>query len=153
MQLTVPAAGTNTRVSVFGALDYATGTVTSHVADRADSETFIVFLEQVLAAYPERHLTVVLDNAGYHKSARVKAWFARHRSTMTVLSLPPYCPELNLIERVWRALKHQLACHRFWNDVTSLKDRTIYLLGHLVAHFHRGSRGGFQLCHNLGKST
>ena len=45
----MPAAGTNTRVSVFGALDYTTGAVTSHLAQRADSESFMAFLEQLLA--------------------------------------------------------------------------------------------------------
>ena len=148
IQLTVPAAGTNTRVSVFGALDYTTGAVTSHLAQRADSESFMAFLEQLLAAYPAQHLTIVLDNAGYHKSTQVKAWFARHRATITVLTLPPYCPELNLIERVWRALKHHLACHRFWNDVASLIERTTYLLTHLVARFHLGVHGGVRFCYN-----
>lgn len=152
-QLTVPAAGTNTRISVFGALNYATGVVTSQLAERADSAAFIAFLDKLVETSKNAPLTLVLDNAGYHKSTAVKAWFARHRATVTVLSLPPYCPELNLIERVWRALKHHLACHRYWNDVESLKQRTTYLLDHLIARFHLETPGGIQICHNLSEST
>jgi transposase len=149
----VPAAGTNRRISVFGALEYATGTVVSMVADQADGPHFIAFLEQVRDRYRGRPLILVMDNAGYHKSRLVKAWFARHVDRILVLTLPPYSPDLNLIERVWRLLKHQLACHRFWNDIESLRERVRFLLDHVVAHFHQPTRGGLRLCHYFHLST
>ena len=50
---------------------------------------------------------VVIDNASMHTSkaflARVPEWQSRG---LTFYHLPPYCPELNLIERLWRMIKY-----------------------------------------------
>lgn len=149
----MPAAGTNTRTSVLSALDYHTGTLTSLLAGRASSVEFQEFMELLCATYPEQHLHVVMDNASYHKSTVMQRWFRTHQDRMTVILLPPYSPELNLIERVFRFLKHQLACHRFWNDLAALQTRTQDLLDHIIAEFHRPETGGVRLCQNLSRSA
>lgn len=51
---------------------------------------------------------VVLDNASIHTSdefeERIEAWARRG---LTLKYLPPYCPELNLIEILWRKIKYE----------------------------------------------
>ena len=51
---------------------------------------------------------VVLDNAPIHTSqafqARIMDWF---RQGVGLHGLPPYSPELNLIEILWRKIKYQ----------------------------------------------
>jgi transposase len=55
-------------------------------------------------------LTVVLDNAPYQRCALVQE--CAHRLRIELLYLPPYSPNLNLIERFWRFVKKQcLYCH------------------------------------------
>lgn len=39
------------------------------------------------------------------------------------------------MERVWRWLKHGLACHRFWAEADTLRERAEALLGHVTARF------------------
>lgn len=89
-------------------------------APTADAAQFGVFLEQVAARWSDDHLVLVLDNASYHKTAEVRAWFADHAARITVVWLPTYSPQLNLIERVWRFVKSKLACHRHWHDLDRL---------------------------------
>ena len=107
-------------MSVFGALEYRSGTLTTMTAPTADAAQFGVFLEQVAARWPDDHLVLVLDNASYHKTAEVRAWFAERAARITVVWLPTYSPHLNLIERVWRFVKTKLACHRHWRDLDRL---------------------------------
>ena len=52
----------------------------------------------------------LLDNSGAHTAQRIR-WPEHVR----YVGLPPYCPELNAIERVWRDLKDDLAWQQFAN--------------------------------------
>ena len=52
---------------------------------------------------------LVMDNAAYHKSASALAALSLFEHRVMVIWLPPYCSDLNPIERFWRHLK-DLAC-------------------------------------------
>lgn len=97
-------------------MEYRSGELTTRQAPASTAVQFAAFLDQVVMRWPEDHLVLVLDNATYHKTATLRAWFAAHREQISVLWLPTYSPQLNLIERVWRFIKHKLACHHYWND-------------------------------------
>lgn len=75
----------------------------------------------------EQTTVVVLDNASCHTSnafqSCVERWAARG---LLIYHLPPYSPELNSIERLWRKLKHQLMPAESW-------ERFITLLGTLTS--------------------
>ena len=56
---------------------------------------------------PDRQAVVILDNAMVHRSKK----FRRHKlrwleQGLSVVYLPTYCPELNLIEILWRKVKY-----------------------------------------------
>lgn len=116
----IPAAGVNQRATIFGALEYRTGQVTSQIVPKAASATFATFVAQVVAQWQDAPIVLVLDNASYHKAADLRHWLREHADQVDVLWLPTYSPKLNLIERVWRFLKTRLACHRFWHDQPGL---------------------------------
>jgi len=107
-------------VSVFGALDYGSGRLETMTAPTADADRFGAFLTQVAARWSDDQLVLVLDNASYHKTAGLRAWFAARAARINVVWLPTYSPQLNLIERVWRFVKSKLACHRWWRDLDRL---------------------------------
>lgn len=90
------------------------------ITRRASAHEFGHFLTTLTRRWPTDHLVLVMDNAAYHKTAAIRSWLADHAERITVLWLPTYSPHLNLIERVWRFVKGKLACHRFWDDRTSL---------------------------------
>ena len=119
--MTVPAAGEDHRIAVYGAVDYATGRVVWQMASKQDGAGFAAFLEQLAQAWPEEDLVLVLDNVSYHRSAPMRIWWAAQVGRMLPFWLPAYAPNLNLLERVWRFLKQKLACHRFWSDREGLR--------------------------------
>lgn len=71
-----------------------------------DSGCFIAcvdaFCEQI-----SKPTVVILDNASFHKSATVKVRLAGWRAqNLRLVYLPPYSPELNLAEHIWKQLKY-----------------------------------------------
>ncbi|MFV0293670.1 MAG: transposase, partial [Paracoccus sp. (in: a-proteobacteria)] len=54
----------------------------------------------------KRRIHVIRDNAAYHKGQDVRDFLARPNCRIHLIQLPPYCPHLNPIERLW-ALMHQ----------------------------------------------
>ena len=53
--------------------------------------------EKILAAHPEGPVYVVCDNARYYQNKALTEWLADKR--LVQVFLPPYSPNLNLIER------------------------------------------------------
>ena len=72
-------------------------------ADRGNSTTFIQFLHQ-LRAHSKKTIVIIVDNATLHKSKKVDDFLRRHPDVF-ILYLPPYSPEYNPVEIVWRILK------------------------------------------------
>ena len=64
-----------------------------------------------------RHVVLVLDNAGWHTTGRLDV-----PSNMTRLPLPPYTPELNVVERLWHWLKDHEFSNRIYPDYDHLVD-------------------------------
>ena len=147
--LIVPAAGVDQRRAVFGALDYASGQLVWQLHDRKDGAAFAAFLEQVAQTWPEEDLLVVMDNVSYHRAPAVRTWWAAQAGRLIPFWLPVYAPTLNLIERIWRFLKHKLACHRFWADVAGLQAAAAALLDRIEAHFHTDQRPAIRLVPNF----
>lgn len=118
----VPSAGQNRKISAFGAVNYATGHLVWTLADRKNQHEFLRFLKRVLQAYPARRIVLVLDNVGYHKTAMIQSFFEEHRERLQVIWLPPYSPQLNRIERIWKHLKTRYVCNEFFGTLAKLKD-------------------------------
>jgi transposase len=116
-----PTAGDDHKCIVYGALDYASGRLFWQISPQKQSDEFARFLDQLAGIFPEESVVVALDNVGYHKSHTLRDQWQRLAASLTPYWLPAYAPQLNLIERLWRWLKAQLACHRWWNALDQLQ--------------------------------
>ena len=111
-QKRIPATqpGEKQKRHIFGGYNWKRDTVTWTVAKTKNSATFIDFLEELLVKkYPTGRVVLVMDNASYHKSASSLAALSLFEHRVMLIWLPPYCSDLNPIERFWRHLK-DLAC-------------------------------------------
>lgn len=48
--------------------------------------------------------------------------------------LPPYCPNLNLIERLWKFYKRKVLCQRYYATLEKMREATINFFGNLQAY-------------------
>jgi hypothetical protein len=94
--------------SVDGAVAPATGERCFLEWPYLHADTFQLFVDAFAQAFPDRVNILLLDNSGAHTAQRI-----RWPENLRCVWLPPYCPELNPIERVWRDLKDDLAWQQF----------------------------------------
>jgi transposase len=117
-QKIVPALqpGSKKHRHIFGAYSWNTDRISWQVSNWKNSTSFLEFLEYLLVqCYPSGRIVLVMDNVSYHKSAAVLAALSLFEHRLLIIWLPPYCPELNLIERYWKHLK-ELACANKLHD-------------------------------------
>jgi len=105
-QKTVLTPGKNQKRYLAGALNARTGRLTWVEADRKNSQLFILQLWQLVGRdYPQaKRIHLILDNYRIHSSLQTQAALARLGGRVVLHFLPPYCPDHNRIERVWRDL-------------------------------------------------
>ncbi len=92
---------------------------------------------------PEEFKVIVLDNGAFHKASRLGL-----PSNICLLFLPPYSPELNPVEMIWRWIKDRLANIAF-KSIESLSDAVADILKSLTADIVK-SITGWNLYTNAG---
>jgi transposase len=107
-QKTIPAfSGKREYLHVVGAYNWRSDTLPPLTLARKNSDTFIEFLEKLLVkAYPPHTVILVMDNASYHPSAKVRAALSLFEHRGQGFWLPQDCPELKVIERFWLHLQY-----------------------------------------------
>ena len=112
-QPTVPAVGTNRRVTVFGSVEaFGRGRVEVLQATQ-DSASFGRYLQALEGRHVAtgKEIYLVLDNGPCHTSRISKAALAERADWLHVIWLSRYSPQLNPKEREWRYLKRDARGH------------------------------------------
>ena len=109
----VRSPSTREKLGYFGALELRTGRLPTQRAPTFNAETFHAFLCYLLE-HTTGPIRLILDNASWHKARELKAFFKEHSSRLIRCFLPPYSPELNPIERVWRIARRQVTHNRYF---------------------------------------
>jgi transposase len=117
----IPAPGKNQKVPIYGALNYRTNKVSYKVGYGKNAVEFLGFLAQLVDEYGGRPCVVVLDNASYHTAVVVQKFLAELSNRFEVIWLPPYSPELNDIERIWKYVKGASLANYDFGNVTNLR--------------------------------
>jgi transposase len=113
VQPTLPAAGTNRRVTVFGSVEALGRGRVEVLCAGQDSACFLLYLE----ALERRHIAtgkevyLVIDNGPAHTSKVSLAALEERAAWLHVIWLARYSPELNPKEREWKVLKRDVRSH------------------------------------------
>lgn len=104
-QKEVLTPGKNEKRYLAGALNAATGRIDWVEDVRKTSNLFIALVDHLLGHYRKaKKIHLVLDNFRIHSSKAVEAASARWGDRVVFHFLPPYCPDHNRIERMWKDL-------------------------------------------------
>ena len=76
---------------------------------------------------PGRHAVLLLDQAGWHTSARLKV-----PANITLLPLPPKCPELNPAENVWQFIRDNWLSNRIFKSYEDILDHCCFAWNKLI---------------------
>ena len=98
-----------------------------------DAVSTIVLFEQIEHANPlAKRITIICDNARYYRSKAVAEYLENSR--ITLLFLPPYSPNLNLIERFWKFFKRQVLYNRYYEAFDDYKNASKRFFRELDSH-------------------
>ena len=108
------------RYNILGAIDSHNQEFTSiRTTENINAQTIISLLDLVKAKYPIIPISLVMDNARYQHCNAVKAHAAK--LDVELLFLPPYSPNLNLIERVWKLTKKKCLTNKYHKDFRAFR--------------------------------
>lgn len=93
-------------------------------SERFNGETFWEFLRHLREATvePGRRVILISDNAPYHRSRLHLAWRQQQQPQFALDFLPPYSPELNPIERVWKLTRRLCLHNRYFAFLDSVAE-------------------------------
>ena len=121
----------NGTLSLFAALNIATGEVLGKTAPRHTSEQFVAFLTDIVASQPaHQDIHVICDNVSSHKTERVAEFLAEH-GHVRVHYTPTYSSWLNQVENWFSRIQRDVISRGIF---TSVKDLDRKLMRYIRAH-------------------
>lgn len=137
-------APTRKSVALFGAVNLLTGTLVTMFAPQFDALTFQAFLRMLLRhrRRSRNQSVIVLDNARYHHAVLLAPFLEQRQAFLRLDFLPPYSPDLNPIERVWKHLR-KLATH---NQYFSTLEELTHAVANEIKRFEKPNPTLVSLC-------
>ena len=107
----------------YGAVEPMTGESYFWIFPWCNTQCMNIFLEKLSEEYPDDEILLVCDGASWHRSKALEV-----PSNITLLNIPPYTPEMNPIEQIWRELRTQ----GFRNEVFQTLEKVVDRLGETI---------------------
>jgi transposase len=108
---------------VFAAASPKDGVMDSLVLPKVNADTMSLFLEEVARRHKDEFILMVMDKAGWHRAKRLVV-----PENMRLLFLPPYSPELNPVEHIWKEIRQNWFSNKFFKDMDSVEDLLVQSL-------------------------
>ena len=100
----------------FGAIDPRDGEKFFIIAPTCNTAWINAFLKELSKAYPDDYIILVMDNASWHISDKVDL-----PHNIEIFNIPPYTPQMNPIEQIWKELRKGFA-NKFFNSLSDVMD-------------------------------
>jgi transposase len=117
-------------LSLFAALDVASGEVYAHCRKRHRQKEFLAFLQDLEAAVPPAlDIHAVLDNYAAHKTPKVRLWIAKH-PRWHLHFIPTHSSWLNQVERFFAKITEQRIRRDSFRSVRQLREAILSYIAH-----------------------
>jgi transposase len=114
---------------IFGAICPQEGKGAALILPRCNTEAMTLHLAEIAAAVaPGAHAVLLLDQAGWHLSDELVV-----PANITLLPLPPKCPELNPVENIWQFMRDNWLSNRVFHSYANIVDHCCHAWNKLVA--------------------
>ena len=118
VQPRVATYGQRKTAHVFGAIAVEDAAFHYRFEPVFNGHTFHEFLLQLVTHYAGRKIFIVIDNGSCHWLDDIgKAWLAENPQLIEIHRLPPYSPEFNPTEGVWKTTRKLTTHNRFFATV------------------------------------
>lgn len=119
--LYLPTGAGRNRFNLLGAIDpFSLELIQSHSMVYVDAKQVMDFLEKVRHQSGDLPVSIILDNARYQHCHAVKEKAAELE--INLIFLPPYSPNLNIIERLWKYTRHHVLAGKYFDSPSKFHD-------------------------------
>ena len=118
------------RINLLGAITIGSKQAVVIEEETINAQAIIHLLEKIKQKQKAGKVYMVLDNAKYHHARLVKNWLLNHPRFHLVF-LPPYSPNLNLIERLWRFFHQKVTNNQYFSTFQDFKEATMQFFQNL----------------------
>ena len=116
----VPVTGARKSIKMFGCVEIYSARFMYQRTTVFNAETYLGFLERIARRYYPQPVIYIQDNASYHKHQDVWTWFKENRRWWEVHNLPPYSPEFNAAEPLWKHTRKTGTHNRYFETPDEL---------------------------------
>lgn len=114
----VDTFGQRKTAHLFGTVELENADFTYRFSEVFNGQTFLAFLKQLVRKYDGRKVFLIIDNAPCHNlPPEGKEWLRANRKRIDLFRLPPYSPEFNPMEPVWKKTRRMTTHNRFYSSV------------------------------------
>lgn len=116
---------TRRQVGYFGAVRIRDGKFVFHrEIERFNGASFLEFMKhlRLISRRSVRRTVVLCDNARYHHAVMHKEWRENQSPEFALDFLPPYSPNLNPIERLWKLVRRLCVHNRYFPSLDEIID-------------------------------
>jgi len=132
----LPTTSAQKRMNILGALDLEDMNLMCQEFDTIDADAIILFLRNLQVRMPNATaIHVVLDSARYHTCPAVMEYVENTR--IRLHHLPPYSPNLNVIERCWKLMHEHVTNNKYYPTFNTFAEA---ILGFLNKTFPQKAR-------------
>lgn len=123
----IECSNTRKRIGFYGFLNIKTGVQNAFKSEKMNSEASAKMLKKVLDQYENKKVLLVWDNAPWHRAQAMRD-FLETRSNLHIINFPPYAPDENPQEHVWKATRANVTHNQFISDIYAVsRDILVYL--------------------------
>jgi transposase len=120
----IPANTGRARLNLSGAIDIVSHNVLIQEDLTLNTASTIRFFQKIEEAYPcKQKIHVFCDNASYYRNKAVTQYLVT--SKIALHFLPPYSPNLNPIERLWKWMKERVIYNTYYEHFEDFKSAVI----------------------------
>lgn len=118
------------RININGAYDIENHTLVFHEDESVNAQSTIALFDKMQANQAEGKINIIADNARYYRSKLVSQYL-ENNTRIQLIFLPPYSPNLNLIERLWRFFKRKITYNKYYERFALFKEKCLEFLQQL----------------------
>lgn len=117
----VGTTASRTRLNIVGAiqLGHIAEAITSQY-ETINAESIMNFMDKIREKYDTKTVHLILDQSGYHRSSLIPEYALK--SNIKLHFLPPYSPNLNPIERLWKVMNEKVRNNRCFKGAKDFKE-------------------------------
>jgi transposase len=112
------------RLNLNGAYSYTDKQAIVREEQTINTNSTIRLFEEISKRQKNGKIYLILDNARYHHSRQVKNWILNH-PRYKLIYLPPYSPNLNIIERLWKYYHKKITYNHYFESFEQFKTASL----------------------------